>query len=363
MAKTPEEQVLLEHLDPNVSIHAYIDTLNAMDHINMPHTEPSINEDGQEVILAWNAKYRGYMAMSGNRDIAKLTHDEFVRRYNEDPDDLDRYFHTEGHVYAFTQPKPIDKKSVKLPLGLFKIGRTPTGEAIITPHTQSPDAYIDLGGPAEEMVKEINWFLSSQKSYKDLGLAWRRGLLVYGPPGNGKSATIMEAAARFKDKARIFVTNDLAAAVQFRGLVGDAPSIVVIEEITEDFGQPGATQTILNFLDGVSSWTDCITIATTNYPAKLELNIVDRPSRFDRLFHVDNPNVKARVAYLSKHLTEEEITDYVIDATEGLSVAYLKELLVIHKLKGVPIHKVLEEFKSRRQVIKKAFQTSEDVGF
>ncbi len=88
----------------------------------------------------------------------------------------------------------------------------------------------------------------------------------------------------------------------------------------------------LNCLNGVSSNEGVVTIATTNYPENLDLALTDRPGRFDLKIVMDLPNSKARKYILLKYLEEFDCEDLNIDKivnnTDGLSGAYLREIVV-----------------------------------
>jgi AAA+ superfamily predicted ATPase len=79
-----------------------------------------------------------------------------------------------------------------------------------------------------------------------------------------------------------------------------------------------------------------MTLATTNYPERLDAAIMDRPSRFDRKYHFALPKAEERLAFARKWSrsgeTElnlsEETEERIVSETEGFSYAYLKELFV-----------------------------------
>lgn len=90
----------------------------------------------------------------------------------------------------------------------------------------------------------------------------------------------------------------------------------------------------LNELDGFAQNDGILTLATSNYPEKLDPAIVDRPSRFDRKFLFDRPERSERWRYLTRWnasleapmATSNETLATVADDTEDFSFAYLKEL-------------------------------------
>jgi len=119
----------------------------------------------------------------------------------------------------------------------------------------------------------------------------------------------------------------------------------------------------LNLLDGTDSWDRCLTLATTNYPEELPGNIVDRPSRFDRLYRIDNPSEPVRRIYLEAKLGKELVTDELIRLTKGYSVAYLKDIAAsLPIFRKDPIQTV-KEYEERKRLVKKEFAEHKRVGF
>ena len=88
----------------------------------------------------------------------------------------------------------------------------------------------------------------------------------------------------------------------------------------------------LNCLNGVGINDGVITIATTNYPENLDNALADRPGRFDLRINFDLPTNELREHILEKYLSE--VTDEklelssLIRKTEGLSGAYLREIII-----------------------------------
>ena len=89
----------------------------------------------------------------------------------------------------------------------------------------------------------------------------------------------------------------------------------------------------LNCLNGVGGNEGVITIATTNYPQHLDAALADRPGRFDLRLEFDLPDKKLRKYILTKYLEEIDKPknlklEKIVQATEGLSGAYLREMIV-----------------------------------
>lgn len=92
----------------------------------------------------------------------------------------------------------------------------------------------------------------------------------------------------------------------------------------------------LNELDGFALNDGVLMIASTNHPERLDVAILERPSRFDRKYHFEAPEMADRVAYLqlwnqklkpAMQLSMDEI-HAIAASSESFSYAYLKELLL-----------------------------------
>jgi AAA+ superfamily predicted ATPase len=113
------------------------------------------------------------------------------------------------------------------------------------------------------------------------------------------------------------------------------PSIVVLEDLDSLIDKENRAF-FLNELDGFAMNTGVVVIATTNHPEKLDPAILDRPSRFDRKYYFTLPAPPERLAYvvswnqsLKPELRVTEVSlPKLVEATDGFSFAYLKELFL-----------------------------------
>jgi SpoVK/Ycf46/Vps4 family AAA+-type ATPase len=118
---------------------------------------------------------------------------------------------------------------------------------------------------------------------------------------------------------------------------------------------------LLDFLDGERSVDKSLVIATTNYPERLPGNLVDRPSRFDKLYKMGNPSEAERRKLLGHYLMREAL-DVEVAATKGLSTAAIKESCMLHHLQGVAVAQATKLLKDHKELVKKEFAESRSVG-
>ena len=125
-----------------------------------------------------------------------------------------------------------------------------------------------------------------------------------------------------------FVAHGLAI---MRRIEPDRPIIVMIEDIDAIISRYGEAS-LLALLDGELQIDNVVFIATTNYPEELDARFVNRPSRFDEIIYIGMPSAKAREVYLlnkNKRLAKNELElKKWVDATDGWSIAHMRELIV-----------------------------------
>jgi hypothetical protein len=171
--------------------------------------------------------------------------------------------------------------------------------------------------------------------YRSLKVPYRRGVLLYGPPGNGKTSLIRYVGARLLHvpvmllrAAAQFTTDDLEEVL--RRWREQAPAIFVIEDLDWLLERVNVS-TLLNLLDGVDSTAGggLLLMATTNNPDKLDPAINNRPGRFDVVIEIDRPDRSMRLEMLRRKLPEVDraTLEAVADATDGLSFAHVLEIL------------------------------------
>jgi SpoVK/Ycf46/Vps4 family AAA+-type ATPase len=213
------------------------------------------------------------------------------------------------------------------------------------------DNLIELDDAATTRVlTSLRTFWKSRDEYIKRGVLYKRGLLLWGPAGSGKTATL---GLLMRDLLRmdglVFLCQNPAMLSFMLGVlrrIEPVRNVIVIMEDIDELVQQFGEHEILALLDGESQIDNVVNIATTNYPERLGARIVNRPSRFDERILVGMPNEKARLKYLS-HVTRQEATDEEmlrlwVKATEGFSVAHLRELVVAVFCLKQPFDEVLE---------------------
>jgi hypothetical protein len=205
----------------------------------------------------------------------------------------------------------------------------------------------------EEVLEEVRKFWESEEKYKSHSLLYKRGVLMWGAPGSGKTVAVKLLMNELVRRGGIVI---LANHVELTVLALKAikriePSrnlIVVFEDIDEIINYNGEAG-VLSLLDGEASIDRVLNLATTNYPERLGARIVNRPSRFDRRVYVGMPSDAARFAYLEKttggNLEKKHIERWVAD-TKDMSIAHLRELVAAVYCLDQPYDEVIERLRA-----------------
>jgi len=212
-------------------------------------------------------------------------------------------------------------------------------------HTINTDELYELPtDEINEILNDVKKFWQKSDSYKNYKLLHKRGILLYGDPGCGKSGILQLCMKHIVNELSGIVINlkdeeSVKAYVEtipkFRQIEPNRPLVVIVEDIDAIAGESTYINSmLLNILDGVKQIENVVYIATTNYPEKLEERITNRPSRFDRRYYIAPPSPEVRKAYLLNKGKGLDIDiDKWIKDTEGLSLSHLKELFIsVHLL-------------------------------
>ena len=178
-----------------------------------------------------------------------------------------------------------------------EIGRTTWSDIVLPP---------SLIGAIRDSVEG---FVASREAFSDLGFAWKRGILLIGPPGTGKTMVFKAIASSLPDLPLLYV-RDLEENCAKRESIKTiferarklAPCILTFEDMDGLITENNRTQ-FLNEMDGFESNEGLLIIASSNHPGKIDEALLKRPSRFDRVFHIGLPPLDERIEYCWRVLT------------------------------------------------------------
>ncbi|KAK5214358.1 hypothetical protein LTR47_004416 [Exophiala xenobiotica] len=205
------------------------------------------------------------------------------------------------------------------------------------------DVILDKG-MKDDLIELVERFFSSREQYHRLRVPWKRGVIFYGPPGNGKTlsikATMRTLYKRNPPIPTLYVKvllNQYSIDVVFAKARQEAPCYLVFEDL-DSLVTDRLRSFFLNAVDGISENEGVFMIGSTNHLDRLDPGIAKRPSRFDRKFLFPNPSIDERVQYChywQKKLRDnkeiefpDEICQAAAKITDGFSFAYIQEAFV-----------------------------------
>ncbi len=184
-------------------------------------------------------------------------------------------------------------------------------------------------------------FTLQRESLKKYGQSTRRGVLLHGTPGTGKTHTIRYLASRLPEHTTLLVTAEQVTLLDEYFALARLlqPAILVIEDVDliardrETMGSPAEEallNKLLNNMDGLREDADILFLLTTNRPQILEAALADRPGRIDQSVEFPVPDADCRKRLLELYAAElnipEELREEIVNKTDGVSASFLKEL-------------------------------------
>lgn len=235
----------------------------------------------------------------------------------------------------------------------------------------------------QKLVEAVEWPLSNPKIFKRMGISPPKGILLYGPPGCGK--TLLARAVATESKANFISIkgpellskwvgeSEKAIREVFRKAKMASPCIVFFDEfdsIAPSRGRhtsdSGVTEKVLSQflteLDGLETMKDIVVIAATNRPDILDPALI-RPGRIDRLLLVPAPDEKGRMEILKIYTGRMPLTagfkvEDLLPMTDGFSGADIevmcREAAMIALRENIRARKVsFEHFKEAAEDLSK----------
>lgn len=201
--------------------------------------------------------------------------------------------------------------------------------------------------------------LNNIELYKKNNITIKRGILMEGEPGTGKTL-VAKALCNQIDSTFIWVTADDVIYPEDISFIYNmarelSPTIILFEDIdyigkrraNEGGSYDKITGELLNQMDGVESNEGIITLASSNYPKALDKALRNRPGRFDIRVRFELPDEDLRRRMLDKFLSKTDISglkiDSLVEQTSGYTGAYIKELVLSSIMLAIEDKSVLED--------------------
>lgn len=248
----------------------------------------------------------------------------------------------------------------------------------------SKDEILSSFVHTEAITDKIDRFFKKLDVYKKFGIEVpKRGLLLYGPPGSGKTTIINKVSEIYAsdNKTAIIVwTTDKYDAYDVKEFIKTFNYIKGVEKIiliVEDIGGVEIDQvkmksdsSLLSLLDNQEKTFKIPTLilATTNFPEVFLGNLTNRPQRFDDKIEVGYPPAEYRIKLLQffckehMELSEEALKLIAHDKCKEFSPAHIKECIIRSAIYDKKIEETILEIRSEIEHYKKSFTKQKQIG-
>lgn len=236
---------------------------------------------------------------------------------------IDRYEAVRGQVVSFSESENNGNELVSF----LKRPVVAASDVVLPPHVL-PAIERHVLGPAQYAAR-----------LRAAGIHLKRGLLLHGPPGTGKTHIVRYLMGRLTDTTVIVLTGlglrniDYTAALARRL----APTLIVVEDVdliaadrsTTPHGNP-LLFSLLDAMDGVAADADVTFVLTTNRADVLEEALIQRPGRIDLAVEVPRPDAAGRRALARLYSGNADVVadlEPLVQVTEGATASAIKELM------------------------------------
>lgn len=248
-----------------------------------------------------------------------------------------------------------------------------------------PNLYVLPNDIQNTILEDIQAFWKSEERYRKFGNVYKRNILLYSLPGNGKTSLINIIAKKLIDEHDgVVITIDSRKDLisyrpvmeRFRSVEPNRKVVTIIEDFERLANNDEFTALLLQTLDGNGQFDNVVTIATTNYPEILEKRFTCRPSRFNLVIEYKKPNAEIRKAYIEMKLADSGIDindekikndiERYVNKSEGYTFDFVKELvqgIYVDGISEVAVFDRLESLIDKDGKIKITEDEKKKIGF
>lgn len=209
-------------------------------------------------------------------------------------------------------------------------------------------------GLKKQIINDAESFFDGQATYQNLKVPWKRGIIYYGPPGNGKTISIkammrslyqrgvngnkkLAVPTLYVRTLSSFAGPEYSLQAIFHKARQVAPCYLVFEDL-DSIVNDHVRSYFLNEVDGLKSNDGILMVGSTNHLDRLDPGISKRPSRFDRKYYFPDPDYDQRVQYAQYWQGKlkdndavkfpDDLCPAIAKITDKFSFAYMQEAFV-----------------------------------
>jgi chaperone BCS1 len=211
--------------------------------------------------------------------------------------------------------------------------------ATLVPH-RPMESVILRAGVAEMLVRDADTFLKSRQWYRDRSIPWRRGYLLHGEPGCGKSSVAHALASHLGMNVAALSLASVAGDSALRNIMRAMPPkcLLLIEDIDASFVKRDSKDVetvtfsgLLNAIDGIAAAEGRILVMTTNHPDKIDPALC-RPGRADVDVKIELADAsQAKRMFLRFFPDSEDLADAFATRHAGRSPSAIQGVLVANR--------------------------------
>ena len=290
-------------------------------HVVLPSMRPNkvmLNIDGELQVITPRTVFRGVVPGSGAQFMLVVQRDHSRQTLGEARDSI-------GLIYREADEAAVIALVRRLlqSLNPFKDRVVLVNRDLRTVRSRMSDRSWNDIIPHKQVRAELDFIADSVRNREMLkaeGLSIKRGLLLSGPPGDGKSTAIECFVNSVAGEATIIIVEavDHIRAVYHLAQTL-APAVVILEDLDlmtrsrqnpyAYAGKDDVTGELLQVLSGGSAYADIVTIATTNHPEAIDEALAKRAGRFDAHIRMGYPSDADKQRILELYLDRFGVTD------------------------------------------------------
>lgn len=272
-------------------------------------------------------------------------------------------------------------KSHPVKPGIFAINKDMSGMHLV-PTSFTNDKILDAFVHTKHVSERIDRFFTRFQVYYDHGIEVpKRGILLYGPAGSGKTTVINKVCKQYAEDGKTVIvvwTTDKYESYDVKEFIKSFKyeGVEKLILIAEDIGGVEMSEVRLKSDPSLLALLDnqerafkipTLILATTNFPEIFLGNLTNRPNRFDDKIEIGFPGAEYRSALLRffkrTEVTSEEVSAIESSKCSEFTPAHIREAVIRAAIYDQAIVETIKQMTDEIELFKKAFVKRKSAGF